>query len=148
MSQGHAVGLEILRVSTLMRRYADNSAELRQSHNITGSNGWILGFLYEHEGEDIYQRDLEDAFSVTRSTVSKVVKLMESKGLIRRESVFHDARLKKLILTDKGREVHQLAAQGNEQLEARLEKGFSQEEKEMFLAFLHRVTENLENADL
>ncbi len=146
MNQEHAVGLEILRISTLMRRYADNSAELRQSYNITGSNGWILAFLYEHEGEDVYQRDLEEAFSVTRSTVSKVVKLMESKGLIRRESVFHDARLKKLILTDKGREVHQLAAKGNEQLEIRLEKGFSPMEKEQLLSFLRRVTENLENS--
>ncbi len=145
MSQEHAVGLEILRISTLMRRYADNSAELRQSYNITGSNGWILAFLYEHEGEDVYQRDLEDAFSVTRSTVSKVVKLMESKGLIRRESVFHDARLKKLILTEKGREVHQMAAKGNQQLELRLENGFTQEEKEQLLSFLRRVTENLEN---
>lgn len=146
MSQEHAVGLEILRISTLMRRYADNSAELRQSYNITGSNGWILAFLYEHEGEDVYQRDLEDAFSVTRSTVSKVVKLMESKGLIRRESVFHDARLKKLILTEKGREVHQMAAKGNQQLELRLENGFTQEEKEQLLSFLRRVTENLENS--
>ena len=146
MNQEHAVGLEILRISTLMRRYADNSAELRQSYNITGSNGWILAFLYEHEGEDVYQKDLEEAFSVTRSTVSKVVKLMESKGLIRRESVFHDARLKKLILTDKGREVHQLAAKGNEQLEIRLEKGFSPMEKEQLLSFLRRVTENLENS--
>ena len=146
MNQEHAVGLEILRISTLMRRYADNSAELRQSYNITGSNGWILAFLYEHEGEDVYQRDLEEAFSVTRSTVSKVVKLMESKGLIRRESVFHDARLKKLIFTDKGREVHQLAAKGNEQLEIRLEKGFSPMEKEQLLSFLRRVTENLENS--
>lgn len=146
MSQEHDVGLEILRISTLMRRYADNSAELRQSYNITGSNGWILAFLYEHEGEDVYQRDLEEAFSVTRSTVSKVVKLMESKGLIRRESVFHDARLKKLILTEKGREVHQLAAKGNEQLETRLEKGFTPGEKEQLLSFLRRVTENLENS--
>ena len=145
MSREHALGMEILRISTLMRRYSDNSAELRQSHNITGSNGWILTFLYEHEGEDVYQKDLEEAFSITRSTVSKVVKLMESKGLVRRESVFHDARLKKLILTDKGREVHQLAAQGNEQLEARLEKDFTPKEKEMFLSFLRRVTENLES---
>ena len=109
-------GLEILRISTMLRRCADNSMEIRQTQNLTGSNGWILDFLYEHEGENIYQRDLENTFSITRSTVSKVVKLMESKGLIRRESVFHDARLKKLLLTDKGREVHRLAAKANSEL--------------------------------
>ena len=38
---------------------------------------------------------------MARSTVTGVVKLMERKGLIRRESVSSDARLKKLVLTEK-----------------------------------------------
>ena len=137
-------GLEILRISTMLRRCADNSMEIRQTQNLTGSNGWILDFLYEHEGENIYQRDLENTFSITRSTVSKVVKLMESKGLIRRESVFHDARLKKLLLTDKGREVHRLAAKANSELEKRIASGFSPEELEQLGQYLERIKRNLE----
>ena len=96
MSCEQKLGLEIMRISTLIRRCADNTLPLQQVNNITGSNGWILQFLAEHEGENVFQRDLQNSFSVTRSTISKVVKLMESKGLIRRESVFSDARLKKL----------------------------------------------------
>ena len=137
-------GLEILRISTMLRRCADNSMEIRQTQNLTGSNGWILDFLYEHEGENIYQRDLENTFSITRSTVSKVVKLMESKGLIRRESVFHDARLKKLLLTDKGREVYRLAAKANSELEKRIASGFSPEELEQLGQYLERIKRNLE----
>ena len=35
-------GLEILRISTMLRRCADNSMEIRQTQNLTGSNGWNL----------------------------------------------------------------------------------------------------------
>lgn len=144
MNQEAKLGLEIMKLSTLIRRCADNTMELEQIHNVTGSNGWILAFLYEHEGENIFQKDLENSFSVTRSTISKVVKLMESKGLIRRESVSHDARLKKLVLTEKGRSIHLLAAKGNNELEKRIMRGFTPEEIEQLSSLLSRVSRNLE----
>lgn len=145
MSSEQKLGLEIMRISTLIRRCADNTIPLQQVNNITGSNGWILQFLAEHEGENVFQRDLQNSFSVTRSTISKVVKLMESKGLIRRESVFSDARLKKLVLTDRGRKIHQLASAGNNELEARMTRGFSQEEMETLMSLLVRISKNLED---
>lgn len=145
MSSEQKLGLEIMRISTLIRRCADNTLPLQQVNNITGSNGWILQFLAEHEGENVFQRDLQNSFSVTRSTISKVVKLMESKGLIRRESVFSDARLKKLVLTDRGREIHQLASAGNNELETRMTRGFSQEEMETLMSLLVRISKNLED---
>ena len=49
----------------------------------------------------MFQKDLENAFKVRRSTVSKTVELMEQKQLIVRESVNGDARKKKLCLTPK-----------------------------------------------
>lgn len=145
MSSEQKLGLEIMRISTLIRRCADNTLPLQQVNNITGSNGWILQFLAEHEGENVFQRDLQNSFSVTRSTISKVVKLMESKGLIRRESVFSDARLKKLVLTDRGRKIHQLASAGNNELETRMTRGFSQEEMETLMSLLVRISKNLED---
>ena len=145
MSSEQKLGLEIMRISTLIRRCADNTLPLQQVNNITGSNGWILQFLAEHEGENVFQRDLQNSFSVTRSTISKVVKLMESKGLIRRESVFSDARLKKLVLTDRGREIHQLASAGNNELETRMTRGFSEEELSTLMSLLVRISKNLED---
>ena len=62
-------------------------------------HGHILGFLYCRQNQDVYQRDLEAAFNVTRSSVSGMVKLMEKKGYITRQSADGDTRLKKLSLT-------------------------------------------------
>ena len=97
------LGLLILRTATMIRRKADSNIYMSKVHKITGSNGWILGYLADHENEEIYQKDIEEKFCVTRSTVSKVLKGMESKGLLRRESVFSDARLKRLVLTEEER---------------------------------------------
>lgn len=94
------LGLLIMRTATMIRRKADSNVYMNKVHKITGSNGWILGYLAEHEDEDVYQKDIEEKFCVTRSTVSKVLKGMESKGLLRRESVSSDARLKRLVLTE------------------------------------------------
>ena len=63
--------------------------------------------MAQNNDKDIYQKDLEKKFSVTRSTASKVVKLMVQKGLIVREEVESDARLKKLILTEKALNMHE-----------------------------------------
>ena len=49
--------------------------------------------------------DLEKEFDITRSTASKNVDLLVENGFIVREQVDYDARLKKLVLTEKAKEV-------------------------------------------
>lgn len=63
--------------------------------DLTMMQCWIIRFLYEHEEEEVYQRDIEAEFSIARSTATGILKLMEKKGYIRRVSVERDARLKK-----------------------------------------------------
>lgn len=48
------------------------------------------------------QRDIEKKFSIRRSTASHMLQLMEKNGYIRRISAPDDARMKKLIITEKG----------------------------------------------
>ena len=68
---------------------------------------------------------------------------MEEKGLIQRLPVPGDARLKKLVLTEQGRAVHQMVDANMVRMEARLAKGFSDEELEQLFDFLQRLQENL-----
>lgn len=55
---------------------------------------------------NIFQKDIEQEFSISRATVSNLVQLVEKKGYISREAISEDARLKKLVLTNKGIEAH------------------------------------------
>ena len=47
------LGLLILRTATMIRRKADSNVYMSKVHKITGSNGWILGYLADHENEEI-----------------------------------------------------------------------------------------------
>ena len=90
-------------ISRALNRMIDESVADRA----TPAHGRILGFV-EHEnrmGRDVYQKDLEAELGITRSSVTNLLQLMEKKGYIRRVDVMSDARLKRIVLTDKGHEV-------------------------------------------
>ncbi|MFW5669336.1 MAG: MarR family winged helix-turn-helix transcriptional regulator, partial [Acetivibrio ethanolgignens] len=95
-------------IHNLKKRLVDNSPNKKQVDNVTGTNGWIIAYLTDHSSQDVYQKDLEREFGVTRSTASKVVNLMVQKGLVERQPVAHDARLKKLVLTEKAQSLSEL----------------------------------------
>lgn len=112
----------------------------------TGGNVRVLIFLAHHSDRDIYQRDIEKAFGITRSTASRELTLLESNGMIARLPVEHDARLKRLVLTAHGRDaVSYLEAHG-EEMESHLFEGFTPEQIEQFAQFIHRMRANIERA--
>ena len=73
-----------------------------QSLGLTGIQSRVIHYILEkHAHGPVYQRDVEGAFGVSRSTVTGILQQMEKDGLIQRESVASDARLKSLIPTQK-----------------------------------------------
>ena len=106
-------------------------------------HGHTLGFLYMNQEKAIYQRDLEAAFHVGRSSVSGVVKLMEKKGYITRQSAPGDARLKQLSLTELGISVCERSMAAIDQVEALAVQGFTPEELQLFFSLCRRIQENL-----
>ena len=101
------IGHELRTLDNMMSRNLMAAARERGVDELTAMHGWILGYLCRNEDKDIFQKDIEAEFKICRSTVTNILKLMEKKGYIRRESVPYDARLKKLVLTDTGRELHE-----------------------------------------
>lgn len=137
------VGMEVHSLTKLIKRHLEKSINFQYAKSITGTNGWIIAYLAENSDKDIFQKDLEEKFSVTRSTVSKVVKLMEQKGLIERYNVPYDARLKKLVLTSKAIDLHNAIKDDIKNLEATLIRGFSREEIDKFFSYIERMKSNL-----
>ena len=110
-------------------------------------NSFILRFLNEHKDENIYQKDIENAFSIARSTVTSILKLMEKKNYITRESVESDARLKKLVLTETGIELHYKIENMITKNETLLDSLLTKEEKKQFLFLINKILSGLENAN-
>lgn len=137
------IGLELRRLNNLTKRYLDNHTNKKIIDSITGTNGWIIGYLADRDGQDVFQRDLERQFGITRSTASKVINLMVQKGLVQRESVPQDARLKKLVLTPKAREVSAMMVEDRNAIESKLTQGFSAEEIDVLYSYLLRMKQNM-----
>ena len=109
MEGTRAVGKAIRALDNMiMRRFDRNRPDREVLERITGTNRWVIGYLAEQEraGREVYQKDLEAVFGITRSTVSRVLDLMERKGLVERRAGQGDARLKKLVLTDRAMAMH------------------------------------------
>ena len=102
-----------------------------------------MHFLREHEGQDVFQKDLEEAFSITGATATNILKVMEKDGLITRVPMQQDARLKKLELTEKGKALDDVARANVVRLEEGMEKGFTEEELTIFREYLDRMTQNI-----
>ncbi|EOS22749.1 hypothetical protein C806_03361 [Lachnospiraceae bacterium 3-1] len=111
---------------------------------VTVMHGWILGFLFENDNKDIFQKDIEVEFSIAKSTVTSIVKLMEKKGYIFRESVEKDGRLKKLALTERGRRIHERHMGDMDILEERCRRNITPEEFKVFLTVAEKLKQNLE----
>ena len=102
-----------------------------------------LHYLRRHQNEDVFQKDLEVAFSISGATVTNILKVMEKDGLITRVPMEKDARLKKLVMTEKGMQYDEVAYANVIRLESGMEKGFTEEEITRFREYLDRVTQNI-----
>jgi DNA-binding MarR family transcriptional regulator len=138
------IGKELHFLNNLIMLQIEKSPFKKQIDSITGTNGWIICFLAENADKEIYQKDLERQFSITRSTVSKVLILMEKKGLIERHSVSCDARLKKIVLTEKAWKISEMMISDAFRMEETLTKGFTQEELEYLHTYIQRMKNNIQ----
>lgn len=139
-----AIECEFRVLNGSIRRYFENSPNRKMAENLTGSNGRIIGFLYDRRDRDVFQRDIERDFGITRSTASKVVELMRKKGYIEKSPVSYDARLKKLTLTDKASELVSYMLEDRKILSECVWNGFSDAEKDKIAEYIGRMKENME----
>ena len=144
MCERYYINTELRIISRNINNYFINYGSNRRVDKMTGSGGWIISYIAENYNRDVFQRDLEKEFDITRSTASKNVDLLVENGFIEREPVDYDARLKKLVLTEKAKDVFKIMRNDRADLETQMLKGFSDEEKKQLRVFLKRLSANLE----
>lgn len=117
---------------------------LFEKEDITKMQNWIIHYLYDHKEESIYQKDIESQFHIARSTATGILKGMEKRGFIIRESIDSDARLKRLLLTDKAVHLQQQLISNIQQMENALRTNISEEEITIFLKVMHQMCSNID----
>lgn len=139
------VGFEIRRLDHTISRSIEARVKAEGLDEIPLMNGWIMRYLYENRKKDIFQKDIEKFFSIGRSTVTNIIQILEKKGYVRRESVKYDARLKKVILTEKGIESHEKIEAIIGCLNHRMIQGIEEKDLQVFLHVADQIRRNVEN---
>lgn len=66
----------------------------------------IINYISRNENQtDIFQKDIEKEFNIRKASATSALKLMEKNDLIIRVSLPTDARLKRIALTSKSRQL-------------------------------------------
>lgn len=141
------IGYAVNSLSRRISRVMDSIPAIKENKNLTGIQIWVLNFLFRSAGKDVYQRDVEREFNIRRSTATELLKTMERGGLIRRESVAFDARLKRIVLTDYAEEIRRQLQAQIERTEAELTEGFSEKELDDFFSYVARFKLNLKKME-
>lgn len=144
MQPNRKISLELRNLHNLIRRQADASETKQYLDKITHMHGWVIGYLCEHRGQDIYQRDLETTFRMRPSTATVILQSMVKAGLLKKEPVRGDARLKKLVLTPHGEALNAQVEQHIAETEEKLTRGLTPEELGEFFRLLDKIKHNAE----
>ena len=92
----------------------------------------------------VFQRDVESAFCLSRSTATGILQSMEKNGLILRESVPIDARLKNLIPTEKAVSLDAQIGEYIRDVEQCITHGLTDAQLSMFFETAALMSDNLD----
>lgn len=129
----------ISKLSNKIRRRID---AFSSRERLSGAQGRVLHFLLA-QTEDVFQKDIEEEYSLRPPTASELLKKMEQNGLISREPVSYDARLKKIMVSEEAMRFKGQVMEDLTGLEEELTKGISEEEMEVFFRVVDRMLKNL-----
>jgi DNA-binding MarR family transcriptional regulator len=145
MKHENMLGLEIKAIANRMVRSLEGAARDIGEKMPSSAQKHTIAYLYEHKADgDLFQRDIEEFLSIQRPTATRMLNHMEANGLINRESVEYDGRLKKIILTTKAIDLYNDIFDEINRIEKYMTRGLTDKEKDEFLRVARKIRRNLE----
>ncbi|MGA9517318.1 MAG: MarR family winged helix-turn-helix transcriptional regulator [Trichococcus sp.] len=145
MSNTELLGFRIRSVWQQVKRLMNRHLTENDGYGLTGMQFAIVSYIAKESAErDVFQKDLEQKFDIRKSTVTGILNTMERDGLLLRETVPYDARLRKMMLTDKALHAKKNTEQVIDSVESQLSKGLTEEEIATFLSILEKISKNAE----
>lgn len=106
--------------------------------------GGILGYLYDHREEAVYQRDMEREFRISRATATNTLQVMEKNGLIVRKNQDKDGRLKRIFLTPEAEANQKMVLAYMRKLDEWMLEGLTDSDRKRLYDYLRIIWKNLE----
>lgn len=138
---GHDVGRMINMISHQLKRRMRTHGD---EDNLTNMQKLVLhSILFGSLERDVYQKDLEKEFQIRRSTATGILQLLEKNGFVYREQVKEDARLKKIVPTEKAIGLREQILRNIRYMERLLREGIPEEDLETCMRVLEKMSANL-----
>lgn len=143
-TQDVSVLFTVKSLNNQIKRTFDKSALHDNKEGLTGMHFAVIGFIADREtDQDVFQRDVEKEFNIRRPTATTLLQLMEKKGLLAREAVPGDGRLRKIVLTDHARELGKKMHDQITQISNQMVEGVDPADLDIFLKVCNQISRNL-----
>ena len=114
-------------------------------YNLTGAQVSILSILWKRDG--VTQKEFNEQLNLRAPSVSGLVDILCDKGLIIRKQDPEDARFKRIFLTEEGKKLKNNSMEVIKETQDEILKGFSEEEKVIFVSWMKRLNQNLSKVE-
>lgn len=117
-------------------------------YGITGVQAGMIQFIFEKSRKkDIFAKDIEKKFDIRRASIAGILQNMEKNGLIKRETIDNDARLRRIVLTNKALDIRKEVEKSIKKVEKQAVQGLTKEETENYIELTKKMSENLEEKE-
>lgn len=129
----------INKLANKLRRKID---AFSSKEEFSGSQGRTIHFILSRS-TDVFQKDIEEEYCLRPSTATELLKKMEKNGLIYREPMANDARMKRIIATEKALQYKDIVIENITTLEDKLINGISEEDLKIFFKVIEKMLDNV-----
>ncbi|ULQ58940.1 MarR family winged helix-turn-helix transcriptional regulator [Brucepastera parasyntrophica] len=144
MSQSKTVVFAIKAVSNHIKRIFSKYPFTDNIEEITCMHYAVIHFIYNNRDKKIFQKDIESEYNIRGSTATGILKLMEQNGFIRRIPALQDARLKKIVLTNKALGIYCQAKSTMDEINEKILTGIPEDEVDSFFLTIEKILHNLQ----
>lgn len=132
------VGYLIQQISHLLEQLFNKNLA---NEGLSVSHARVIYLLYKNDG--MTQSELQQDLLIKASSITKLIDVLEEKGLVKREACSEDARAKRIYLTDDGRKKEEKLCKIKEDTEAKILRALSDDERSELIRFLQSIKATL-----
>lgn len=134
----HLDGISPL-IKTISEQMERDANHLLAEHDVTFSQMRVLIALNHAEGGFFTLKELERIIRVSQQTMAGIVSRLEKKGLARTVPDEQDRRVKRVLITSRGKDMAARLTQKMEDAEKQALAGLNEEEQETLRKLLRKI---------
>ena len=135
------IGMKFVRVGAMVRAIA-NQKFVKANHPITPEQFTVLTAILDHDG--LYQRQISALTLKDRPNITRIINILQEKGLVTRTADTNKRKIFKINITEKGKEAYKLVTPTVIEHWQNIVQGVSDEELDSCLKVLNKIKTNLE----